>query len=274
MPMNPLNWTAGPFLTLYVCLTAAVIWLTYIVRSQIGADEPPASTLTPGDLAYLAGGPNRVGDMLLAGLVTSGAAEVSANGRTVDVKDGAALPAYATQFGPVAISGQMNRQQFQKKIQPTADGIRANLERLRLVPDSSQAFDWRLKTAMLFAVPLLLGIAKVSVGIERHKPVGILVILLIATLITGIVMLAARLRTRAGNETLKAYQADHARAARAPVESEIPLAVALAGLVVLSGTEHHSLYAASRNWNGGGGGDAGGGGGDGGGGGGCGGCGG
>jgi uncharacterized protein (TIGR04222 family) len=269
--MNPLDWTAGPFLTLYVCLTAAVIWLTYIVRSQIGADEPPSTFLTPAELAYLVDGPQRVGDVLLAGLVASKAAEISADGRTVEVKSGAELPADVKQFGPAEISGEMNRQKFQKKIKSIADGIRAKLERLRLMPDSSQAFGYRLKTLMLFAVPMVLGIAKVSVGMERHKPVGILLFLLFATFMTGIFMLAARLHTRAGKETLKAYRADHARAARAPVESEIPLAVALAGLMVLSGTEYHALYAASRNWNGGGVGDAGGGGGDGGGGG-CGGC--
>ena len=84
-------------------------------------------------------------------------------------------------------------------------------------------------------------------------------------------MLAMRpTRTRAGKDVLKAYQASHARASRAPLDHELLLAVALSGAVVLSGTAYASVYAASQTMSRGG--DGGSGCGGGGGGGGCGGC--
>ena len=82
-------------------------------------------------------------------------------------------------------------------------------------------------------------------------------------------MLATRpTRTRAGKDVLRTYQASHGRAARAPLDHELLLAVALSGAVVLSGTAYASVYAASRTMNSGGDGGSG----CGGGGGGCGGC--
>ena len=116
----------------------------------------------------------------------------------------------------------------------------------------------------LFAIPLLLGLAKVQVGLERHKPVGFLIMLLIVTAIIAVVFLFGPQLTRAGREALAAEKARNARAARAPLESELMLAVALTGLVVLSGTPYGALYAASKvsggDGGGGGGGDGGGGG--------------
>lgn len=145
--------------------------------------------------------------------------------------------------------------------------IREKLEALGLCVNSSQLMAYRLKALVLFAVPLVLGIAKMQVGLERHKPVGYLTMLLIVTAVVAVGHLIAPRVTRAGREALAAEQARNARAARAPLDSELMLAVALTGLVVLSGTPYGALYAASRASGGGCGG-----GGDGGGGGGCGGC--
>jgi hypothetical protein len=109
---------------------------------------------------------------------------------------------------------------------------------------------------------------------ERHKPVGILIFLIIMTAIIALFQMIPPRLTRAGQEALAAAKARNARAARAPLENELMLAVALTGLVVLSGTPYGALYAAAKASGAGsacgGGGD--GGGGCGGGGGGCGGC--
>jgi hypothetical protein len=79
-------------------------------------------------------------------------------------------------------------------------------------------------------------------------------------------------RTRAGGEALRELREDNARLMRAPRESEVALAVALAGTAVLTGTPY-TAYAQWRGASGGGDSSGGGcsGGGDGGGGG-CGGC--
>jgi hypothetical protein len=122
---------------------------------------------------------------------------------------------------------------------------------------------------------LVFGIIKAIVGADRGHPVGFLVILLILTVIGGIALAVPPTRTRAGSNALQSYQASHQRASRAPLESELLLAVALSGAIVLSGTAFAPIYAASRSMITGGdrsSGCSGGGGGSGCGGGGCGGC--
>jgi heme A synthase len=131
---------------------------------------------------------------------------------------------------------------------PTSPPIRKSASTIR----RSKSADC-LEALALFAIPLLLGAAKVQVGMERHKPVGILVVLIIMTAIIALFHLIPPRLTRAGREALAAEQARNARAARAPLENELMLAVALTGLVVLSGTPYAALYAAATASGGGGG---------------------
>jgi uncharacterized protein (TIGR04222 family) len=111
------------------------------------------------------------------------------------------------------------------------------------------------------------GIIKVLVGAERHHPVGLLILFLFITVLIGIALAKHPTRTRAGKDDLLAYQTFHARAARAPLDHELLLAVALSGAVILSGTAYAPVYAASQTMSSGGDGSGGCGGG-----GGCGGC--
>lgn len=269
MPMNPLDWTAVPFLTLYTLLAGAALLLCHYLRGHIGGKVPVCPSLTPLELAYLSGGLRRVSDALIAGLLSSGAAKLSADGRTVEVNG--TFPLDTQPFSELTISGQMSLRDFFGKIQTGVYSIRAKLEQLGLAPDDTQMLLYRLKALFLLAGPVMLGLAKVQVGETRHKPVGILIVLIIVTVFVGLRILSRPFRTRAGTEALEAEKAGHERAARAPLDNELMLAVALTGLVVLSGTPFEALYAASKN-NGGGGCGGGGDGGGGGGGGGCGGC--
>jgi uncharacterized protein (TIGR04222 family) len=270
MPLNPLDWTAGPFLTLYISLAVAVFIICLYLRTTFGPKVPVPHGLTPIQLAYLAAGDLRLGHTLVVRMISSGVAALSDDGRKIEIKEGAAFPPDLEPFGTILPPGEITRRELQKKIKPGTEYIRAGLERLRLVPDSSAKSEYMFKMLFLLAVPMTLGILKVQVGMARHKPVGILVFLLFVTGFIGIFMLMAPRLTRAGRAALEAYRASNTRAARAPLETELPLAVALTGLAVLSLTPYENIYAASKtyNWDGGGGGDGGGGCG----GGGCGGC--
>ena len=130
---------------------------------------------------------------------------------------------------------------------------------------------------------LLFGLAKVGVGLYRDRPVGLLVALVIGTFVLGALLEARKpLRTSAGDAALNKLRHSHRRAARAPLPSELALAVALTGGAVLAGTAYagygRTIPSGSTGSSGDGGGDSGGssgdsGGGDSGrGGGGCGGC--
>jgi uncharacterized protein (TIGR04222 family) len=273
MTWNPFNWTAAPFLSFYLCFAAIVFSLGYYLRSKIGPAAEATHRLSELELAYLGGGARRVGDVMLLGLTSGSGAVLDPKSHKISVTDQALLAALIDRPPLLTFKPAMTRREFQTAVEPIVEHLRAGLRKLGYCPTGRQVVSF-WKSFLPFGVLLLaFGIIKAVVGAERGHPVGFLVILLILTVIGGIVLAVPPTRTRAGNDALQSYQASHQRASRAPLESELLLAVALSGAIVLSGTAFAPIYAASRSMiiggdgSGGGGGCSGGGGG-----GGCGGC--
>ncbi len=135
MTWNPFNWTAEPFLALYVALAAIVFLLGFGFRSVIGPAASAARQLSVLELAYLAGGARRFGDAVLLSL-TSG------NGATIDSKD---YKITVTSQAPLAIlcgrptalqfAPGITRQKFQKAVKPLAEQVLGRLQTAWLLPD-------------------------------------------------------------------------------------------------------------------------------------------
>jgi uncharacterized protein (TIGR04222 family) len=273
MTWNPFDWTAGPFLALYLTVAVIVFLLGFRVRSMIGpaARAPHQSRATRQlnvlELAYLGGGARRLGDAVLLSLTSGNGATIAATGHRITVTDQTPLATLTGRPTLLPVSPDMTRQQFQTAVKPLVERVQGRLQQLGYCPTDEQMTSFRMTVLPFVVVLLVLGIFKVVVGAERHHPVGILVVLLVLTAFAGIVLAKHPTRTRAGKDVLQSYQASHARASRAPLDHELLLAVALSGAVVLSGTAYASVYAASRTMN-----SSSDGGGCGGGGGGCGGC--
>ncbi|UFZ01732.1 TIGR04222 domain-containing membrane protein [Bradyrhizobium ontarionense] len=271
MPLNPFDWTAGPFLLLYVASAALIFWLGFRTRRTIG---PAASTIHPLrelELAYLAGGEPRLGDAVLLGLASKNAATFTPRDHRITVTDQAALATLIDRPPRLGLHPEMTRPEFQKALGPLVARIRDRLTAIGYYPSNAQMTAFRSSVLPFVGALLLFGAIKAVVGSERHHPVGFLLILLAATCFAAYILAKPPTRTRAGNDALRNYQASHTRAGRAPREHELLLAVALSGAVVLSGTAYASVLATSKalgsSGDGGGGGCGGGGGG-----GGCGGC--
>jgi uncharacterized membrane protein len=84
---------------------------------------------------------------------------------------------------------------------------------------------------------LLLGIAKIIVGIFRHKPVGFLVILCIATALVGCFLLAKKnYRSRYGDRILNQLQTKYSELKKPSSIDTYPLGLAfsLFGSVILA----------------------------------------
>ena len=270
MTWSPLDWTAGPFLTLYVCLAAIVFLLSFRLKSMIGPSAHAARQLSVLELAFLAGGARRLGDAALLRLTSGNGATIDTKGQKITVTDQTPLATLTGRLPLLSFHPGMTRQQFQTAVKPIVERVQARLQQLGYCPTDDQMTSFRMTVLPFVGLLLLFGIFKAFVGAERHHPVGILICLLIATAFAAIALARRPTRTRAGNEVLQRYQASHARASRAPLDHELLLAVALSGAVVLSDTPYASVYAASRTMSSSGG--DGGGSGCGGGGGGCGGC--
>ncbi|MBR0800630.1 TIGR04222 domain-containing membrane protein [Bradyrhizobium jicamae] len=275
MTWNPFDWTAGPFLTLYVALAVTLIVLGIYARATIGPAARVTDRLSVLELAYLAGGARRLGDAMLLRLLAGNGATIAANGRDITVADQAPLTTLMSRLPILSFGSNMTRQHFQAAVKPVVERIQTRLQELGYSPTDEQMASFRMSLLPFVGLLLMFGTIKAFIGAERHHPVGFLIVFLILTAIAGIVLATRPARTRAGKDALRTYQVSHARASRAPLDHELLLAVALSGAVVLSGTAYAPVYAASQAMSGtgsgcGSGGD--GGGGCGGGGGGCGGC--
>ena len=272
MTWNPFNWTAEPFLSLYVAIAAIVFAWGFLQRSTIGPPARMTHQLDVPELAYLAGGAHRLGDAILLGLASGNGVSIAPAGNKITVTNQTPLAELmGGRSGPLSFQPDMTRQQFQKAVTTIVERVRERLQKLGYVPSDEQMASLRWNVLPFVGLLMLFGIIKVFIGgVERHHPVGILIVLLVLTAVFGFAVATRPKRTRAGKEALQNYQNLNARASRAPLEHELLLALALSGPIVLSGTAYASVYAASRTMNNGG--DGGSGCGGGGGGGGCGGC--
>ncbi|WP_083839224.1 TIGR04222 domain-containing membrane protein, partial [Bradyrhizobium sp. STM 3809] len=247
MALNPFNWTAGPFLLVYIVLAAILFLKGFVLRGTIG---PAAGSSRPSlselELAYLAGGAQRLGDAVLLGFAAKGAATFTARDHKITVTDQAPLTALMDHPPRLALHPEMTRQQFQQALAPLMSRIQTRLEALGYAPTGSQMAEFRKTVLPFVGVLVLFGLTKVLVGVSRHHDVGFLMLLIFATVLGAGALARAPTRTKAGNEVLQGYQATHARAARAPRDHELLLAVALTGATVLSGTAYASVLATSR----------------------------
>jgi uncharacterized protein (TIGR04222 family) len=271
MTWNPFDWTAGPFLTLYIALAATVFLMGFRMRSTIGPSRLANDRLGVLELAYLAGGARRVGDAVLVGLMSASGATIAPSDHKITVTSQAPLSGLMDRPPALSLRPLMTRSQFQKAIKPLIERLQERLQQLGYYPSDEQIASFRKEFVPFVLLLLAFGTTKAFIGAGRNHPVGFLIGLLIITAIVGIMMAMRPNRTQAGADALKNYQDGNARAARAPLDHELLLAVALSGAIVLSGTAYASVYAASQKMSNGSGCGTGGGCG-GGGGGGCGGC--
>jgi len=94
----------------------------------------------------------------------------------------------------------------QKRAQPVLAPIRARLRDLGLMPTEEQITRMR-REVLWFAPVIVLGIARLVAGLHNHRPVGFLVVLLVAASFAALTRLAAPPRTGAGDRALKALRA-------------------------------------------------------------------
>lgn len=279
--LNPFNLPGAEFLTLYAVglalVIAAGITLPAWLR-PVGRDTPMRDV---DALAYLAGGVRRFADTVLARLLARGA--VTIEGRTLAVQSPEAADGGAERL-VLGLTGPVRAAAVERIVAGEADRVAKRLVADGLMIDAETARRLQWCQTAPYLLLLAFGATKWVVGIGRDRPVGFLTALLLLTAVLAwIRWRIVDRRTRAGEDLLRARQAQADRLRRAPMPAEADQAVALFGTAVLAGSAYGGLHRMRQpNGGDGGGGSAGGGddggsggGGDGGGGcggGGCGGC--
>ena len=270
MPLNPLDWSARPLLTLYVAVALLCLVGAGLLERRARRGRPASWTpsLDVAELAFLAGGRSRLLATAMVGYLTIGAAEIGRWNRLQILAGGLRPPRWLEPFGPTP-PGRISLRQFFAMHRPATNAVAARLAQKGLVmgPGERRKMVWR--AVLLVSIPLALGTAKAFVGHARGRPIGILSVLLMMTVFAGATLLSwLPFRTALGQSTLDREKEANARAARAPTRGEVALAFALTGAAALAGTPWAAFARGLEGSNGCGGGGCG----SGGGGGGCGGC--
>ena len=281
LPLGVLDWSGADFLRLFLLLFFASVVLSQLLRRMLRASAQAqkgsllsASKFSPLEYAYLAGGPTRFVDAAVAdllarelvrwepkkGLVVSG----SPSGLSGELR--AVFEAIRREPQPLRL-----RARLREAMRP----LRERLERHGLIFDTAAAWRIQLGSLLFPGAVLLLGIAKIAVGISRDRPVLYLVLL---CLLLAVYVIALLLRwpqaTQRVDALLKQARRQHSTTLRAPSPQNLGLAVALLGTGAMVGTAyagyHRDRVSSSDGSSSSS--DSGGGGSDGGGGSGCGGC--
>jgi uncharacterized protein (TIGR04222 family) len=112
--LNPLDWTAGPFLMLYAGFAGGVLLLLLTRRNRLGAPAPETVSdrhLDALHLAYLSGGAQRASDAALVGLFEAGAAMPDRKRSMIRFDPSVPVPAALEPFRHVG-RGQADRWSF------------------------------------------------------------------------------------------------------------------------------------------------------------------
>ncbi|MBC3193814.1 TIGR04222 domain-containing membrane protein [Pseudonocardia sp. C8] len=209
---------SGPtFLVVYVIIGVTAVALALWRRSRIAAGDPAGGRLLdnrPEDVAYLNGGPELAVYAALSAMHVDGT--VVTSGRTAgQVRAGGPLTRTATGLQR-AIHRSAHRLTPGRTLR-LHDAVRAELDRIGqrlrstgLLLSADERNRYRA-TAVLPGLVVVLGVARISAGTANGRPVGFLILLtLVMAAVTGVLMLRAPHRTRAGEAALRRLRTDHA----------------------------------------------------------------
>jgi len=248
LPSTPLDWRGPEFLGLYLPLALLAVAASFALAVRLRfapgrAALAGAPTLDPLEAALLAGGPGRVADLVALILVTSGSASVERfRGRLV--VEG--LQGEAARLRPFlgSVTGPTRRRDLMGAVGEALGPLRRRLHARGLLLDPEETRGARWVALAPIAAVALFGIAKLVVGIERHRTVGFLLVTLLGLAASaGLLWWWLSRPTRAGAQALDALSRNQARALRAPMPSELPLAFAIGGIGILSASAYPELFA-------------------------------
>jgi uncharacterized protein (TIGR04222 family) len=271
MSYGPFDLTGGPFLILYVVLLVAAIIAAVMIPRRMRLAGQQHNITDPDQIAYLAGGKARFVDAVVARMLATGTLVMATKTKFAGGSPSASpsmaersVLALSAPFGWGALQGALRTHVPQVERALQANG-------LLMADDDMSNIRW--SATLPYVLLIGFGAIKWLIGEMRERPTGFLTALLIVTLVLAVIRwFSIDRRTAAGHHAVADAKLRNQRLNIAPIQSEIPMAVALFGTTVLAGSawaDFHKMRQASSGDGGSGGSD-----GDGGcgGGGGCGGC--
>ena len=250
----------GPaFLSLFikiwlVCFAVALFLRLRHWRMPATALPADAVSSDPYWHAWLAGGASRATAVAISTLGSRGNIDVS---RGTELKlqrktapDASTHPVARDLWENLPETGSMSFKSALARVGQTCAPITADLETKGLLLTSSGRSRTRWRPLLIALIPVLLGVVKIGVGLQREKPVGFLVILCIFATALALAAFARPVRlTRRGKHTLADLKKHHGaleKQATPDSPALLPLSVALFGTTVLSAYGYAGLEKTLR----------------------------
>src|SRR5262245_37859432 len=216
--MNPFELTGPWFLVFYPILVVVGVVAGLVARWMLrgpGAtpDDAPVE-LTADEIACLSGGRKLAIDAAIANLVQRSALAMDATQKRLvagaevaGVRSGieSAIRAAVTEE-PTGITVMAARQ----AAADAASEVEHQLEEKDLTPLPTQRFVIRLAPLLIMSIVVICGIYKISIGLDRQKPVTFLVLMTIATGVGSLFFFKPTMRTRKGDAVLANLRREHA----------------------------------------------------------------
>lgn len=233
----------GVFVILLLCGPLVAVVTRYLLTGPGGKAEAPTD---PYELAYLAGGGQRVMETVLASLHAAKAVKVDAgSGRKIWVKR-AQVPERTLHDVEVLVWGLLPDNGVSVTLSDIQRGLRAWFEKTEVVllqkgllsPNATKAA--RVGLAVLLLAPLI-GLIRICMGLANGRPVAFLVFLVLFGLLLawiGFIRWRKAKRSRRGNAALKEVRSRHralsfTKGKVNPALIPLGMAAALFGPVVL-----------------------------------------
>ena len=246
LPINPLNWSSGPFLAMYT-VGAVLALLAALQRRFRRIDEPRAAhnvaELDAASLALLAGDKQRLVDTIVVEALQDDVVRLpDASGA---LARGDAVPDASRRELLAAVEQGGGPTEVRRHLNPVYQRVRHSLERRGLMFSRADARREAWAAAMFPLSWAAFGVVRILAGVSRGESVGLTALVMLVAAATGVWLLAQPRRlTRAGSDALALARIRHSRLVRAPQvdQGELAVAVALAGTSVMATTVYADYH--------------------------------
>jgi len=231
--LNPLDFSGGPFLLLYIVLLFVALGVSLLARNFWPPEDAEDARISdqiaddPYLVAALAQGPRRVVYTAIASLISRGHLRVVETTETKllglwqsrgqQLASGDPLPPTAPEieqllFKAVRSRGDANPVDIVEAGSLISKSYSDSLRGLGVIDEDPNAvWGYRGFTLVVMGSLLLLGIVKLGLGLARDKPVGWLFLLLLVTAaLTFVLIQYVRKRTPSGRRLLQRLRREHA----------------------------------------------------------------
>lgn len=252
---NPLDWRGPDFIKFYLVLLAVCFggatWLRWKLRQPTEAPPGDLPELDPYAMAYLNGGRVLAVNAAIANLVNQNLLSVDpAHGQLTST--GKLSPEHPllerAVHAAARVGGGQSVKAVREGVEPAVARIATELKQRGLVVADEAARKVVAFPLLIAALAPMIGGLKIQVGLQRDKPVEILVVLCIVSIVTLLIGFARRpLRSRWGDVVFADLKARHAELRQPGLNptglgpAEFAMLIGLFGLTALAGTEMEDL---------------------------------